>query len=147
MLRVTKIFHFEMAHAIHGYAGPCKNIHGHTYELHVSVSSDSQAAAYLPGNGFVIDFKDIKKLVRESVIKKLDHSLVLSNHFLAENPALSALENLVVFEWEPTAENLLHFIKLVLTRVLPDTIKLASLQLFETKDSYATWSEDLLSEN
>ena len=38
MLKLTKIFHFEMAHAIHGYAGACKHIHGHSYELHVTVT-------------------------------------------------------------------------------------------------------------
>jgi 6-pyruvoyltetrahydropterin/6-carboxytetrahydropterin synthase len=82
MLKLTKIFHFEMAHAIHGYAGSCKNIHGHSYELHVSVSSDLTETDYIPAPGFMIDFKAIKELVRSAVIDKLDHSLALSAGYL-----------------------------------------------------------------
>jgi 6-pyruvoyltetrahydropterin/6-carboxytetrahydropterin synthase len=144
MLKLTKIFHFEMAHAIHGYAGTCKNIHGHSYELHVSVSSDFTGTAYIPAPGFIIDFKAIKKLVRSAVIEKLDHLLVLSADFIKANPNYSLTENLVTFEAEPTAENLLLYIKQVLQQALPDKIKLVHLYLFETKDSYAEWTEDEL---
>ncbi len=69
MIPVTKIFHFEMAHATQGYSGECKNIDGHSYELHVSVSSATNEADYIPAPGFLIDFKKLKKLVTESVIK------------------------------------------------------------------------------
>jgi 6-pyruvoyltetrahydropterin/6-carboxytetrahydropterin synthase len=142
MLSVTKIFHFEMAHAIHGYEGACKNIHGHSYELHVTVSSDLPEAGYLPAPGFMIDFKAIKKLVNAIVIEKLDHSLLLSADFIAANPDYSSTENLFIFEAEPTAENLLLYIKQVLQQTLPDKIKPVHLKLFETKDSYAEWSEN-----
>ncbi len=140
MLRITKVFHFEMAHAIHGYTGACKNIHGHSYELHVSVSSDFTETSYIPSIGFVIDFKDIKKLVLDSVIEKFDHSLLLSPDFLKAHPQFSSSPNLVIFEAEPTAENLLLYIKNMLHKSLPDPIKLARLKLFETKDSYAEWT-------
>lgn len=142
MLKLTKIFHFEMAHAIHGYAGACKNIHGHSYELHVGVSSDRTATTYLPTPGFMIDFKVIKKLVKAAVVEKLDHCLVVSADFIAANPNHASTENLVIFEAEPTAENLLLYIKQILQQALPDKIKLVHLKLFETKDSYAEWTED-----
>ncbi len=142
MLKLTKIFHFEMAHAIHGYTGTCKNIHGHSYELHVSVSSDFTETAYIPSPGFMIDFKAIKKLVQSAVIEKLDHCLMLSNNFIADKPDYSSTENLVIFEAEPTAENLLLYIKQILQQTLPGKIKLVHLKLFETKDSYAEWTED-----
>lgn len=140
MLKLTKIFHFEMAHAIHGYTGLCKDIHGHSYELHVSVSSDVLETAYLPAPGFMIDFKEIKKLVISSVIEKLDHHLVVSADFITEYPSISSQQNLVIFEAEPTAENLLLYIKQILDKVLTDKIKLVHLKLFETKDSYAEWT-------
>ena len=129
-----------MAHPIHGYTGTCKNIHGHSYELHVSVSSDVLETAYIPAPGFMIDFKEIKKLVKSVIIEKFDHSLLLSNDFIAANPSLSPLQNLVIFEAEPTAENLLLYIKQVLQKTLPDKIKPVHLKLFETKDSYAEWT-------
>lgn len=142
MLKLTKIFQFEMAHAIHGYEGACKNIHGHSYELHVSVSSDCTNDYWLPAPGFMIDFKTIKELVRSAVINKLDHCLMLSPNFIAGQPNYASTENLFIFEAEPTAENLLIYIKQALQQKLPDNIKLVHLKLFETKDSYAEWTED-----
>lgn len=139
MLRLTKIFHFEMAHAIHGYPGVCKNIHGHSYELHVTVSSVNGYKDYIPAPGFVIDFKDIKKIVIAAVIEKFDHKVILSRDFLFENPSFSSQENLVTWEAEPTAENLLIYMKQILCEKLPDKLKLVQLKLYETKDSYAEW--------
>jgi len=144
MLKLTKIFHFEMAHAIHGYAGACKDIHGHSYELHVSISSDRIGDAYLPAPGFDIDFKAIKELVRSAVIDKLDHCLLLSAGFIACNPNYASTKNLFIFEAEPTAENLLLYIKQVLQQKLPDNIQLVHLKLFETNDSYAEWTAESL---
>ena len=141
MLSVTKIFHFEMAHAIYGYAGACKDIHGHSYELHVTVSAVKNETAYIPAPGFLADFKDIKKWVQDAVIAKFDHSLLLSADFIAANTNISSLKNLVIFEVEPTAENLLIYIRLMLVNIFPGNLKLVRLKLFETKDSYAEWTE------
>ena len=140
MLSITKIFHFEMAHAIYGYAGACKNIHGHSYELHVTVSAANKDTGYIPPPGFMADFKDIKKWVQAALIKKFDHSLLLSADFIAANPTVSSLKNLVIFEAEPTAENLLIHTRLMLDKLFPDNLKLIHLKLFETKDSYAEWA-------
>ena len=142
MLRLTKIFYFEMAHAIHGYKGACKHIHGHSYELHVSVCSTNTFTAFIPAPGFMIDFKEIKKLVNTAVIEKFDHKLLVSIDYLSENPSLSTHENLVTWENEPTAENMLLYIKKMLQEQLPDKIKLVHLRLFETKDSYAEWQDE-----
>jgi 6-pyruvoyltetrahydropterin/6-carboxytetrahydropterin synthase len=139
MLELAKIFHFEMAHAIHGYEGPCKHIHGHSYELHVSVGSATNTDGYIPSPGFVIDFKEIKKLVGDNIISKFDHKLLLSNAFLQLHPGVEKLENLVRWESEPTAENLLQYFREVLAEKMPTHIKLLQLKLFETKDSYAVW--------
>lgn len=142
MISLTKIFHFEMAHAIHGYSGACKNIHGHSYELHVSVSSAIKVTDYIPSPGFLIDFKEIKKLVTEAIIRKFDHQLVLSEGYIEMNKNLMAADNLFVFEAEPTAENLLICIRKTLEKQLPENIRLTHLKLFETKDSYAEWVAD-----
>jgi 6-pyruvoyltetrahydropterin/6-carboxytetrahydropterin synthase len=139
VLVLTKIFHFEMAHAICGYAGACRNVHGHSYELHVTLSSVNTQDNYIDAPGFEIDFKEIKKLVNEYVIKSFDHKLVLSKNFLAKNPGLQVQENLVCWEAEPSAENLLIYIRRTLEKNLPPYINLARLKLYETKDSYAEW--------
>jgi len=139
MLMVTKIFQFEMAHAIYGYPGACKNIHGHSYELHVTVSENKKKRSYIPDTGFIIDFKELKKIVNTHIIQALDHKLILSKYYLSENSSIYQQDNLVSWDSEPTAENLLLYIHSVICDNLPKGISLVKLKLYETKDSYAEW--------
>ena len=140
MLSLTKIFHFEMAHAIHGYNGACKNIHGHSYELHVKVTAGNKSNGFIASPGFILDFKELKLWVNNAVIRRFDHKLVLSSAYLEKNQAIKMHENLVTWEMEPTAENLLIDIAKMLGEQMPPNIKLLKLKLFETKDSYAEWT-------
>lgn len=140
MLSITKIFHFEMAHAVHGYAGRCRHIHGHSYELQVTVAATEQPDTYLPAPGFIVDFKQLKQWVHAAIIDKLDHGLVLSKDFLVAHPEMSAHENLRVWEMEPTAENMLLYIQSELKAILPAAIQLTKLKLYETRDSFAEWT-------
>ena len=139
MLLLTKIFHFEMAHAIDGYNGVCKNIHGHSYELHVTVGADDIQQDFIPAPGFVLDFKELKELVNTTVIDMFDHKLVLSKNYIAKHPHVQTQENLVLWEAEPTAENLLLYMQRVIRKSLPAEMKLTELKLYETKNSFATW--------
>jgi 6-pyruvoyltetrahydropterin/6-carboxytetrahydropterin synthase len=139
MLQLTKIFHFEMAHAICNYPGSCRHIHGHSYELHVTVASSENGDTYISSPGFEIDFKEIKHLVNDTVVRSFDHKLVLSDSYLLKNPTLISLENLVIWTAEPTAENLLIYILRTLEAVFPNNVVLNKLKLYETKDSYAEW--------
>lgn len=139
MLRVTKIFRFETAHAIFGYAGSCRNIHGHSYVLHVTVQQALPTEEYLPAPGFVIDFKDLKRIVNYAVIDRFDHCIILSEAYLAAHPHLNTLPNLEVWAMEPTAENILLYVKDKLLAQLPEDVRLHQLKLYETNDSYAEW--------
>lgn len=139
MISLTKIFRFETAHAIYGYDGPCAHIHGHSYELHVSVRAHQPTEGYLKGQGILIDFKELKILVHENVIRLLDHKLILSKEYLANTANQFSSEGLFVFEAEPTAENILLFIRNQLLPIVPSHIRLSSLRLWETRDSYAEW--------
>jgi 6-pyruvoyltetrahydropterin/6-carboxytetrahydropterin synthase len=139
MLQVTKIFRFEMAHAIYGYNGKCRNIHGHSYELHVTVGSSVAADGFIKAPGFIIDFKDLKQLVQRLVIDELDHRLVLSQDWISAHEHLSPAENRLIWPYEPTAENILIFIKSQLHQNLPGGVVLMRLKLFETADSFAEW--------
>lgn len=139
MLLLTKIFHFEMAHAILDYQGVCKNIHGHSYELHVTVSGVGPGNEYIPAPGFVLDFKELKQIAGSAIVQQFDHKLVLSRNYVAKNPEIRSQDNLVTWEVEPTAENMLIYIQKTLREKLPPAINLVELKLYETKDSYATW--------
>lgn len=139
MLQVTKIFRFETAHALYGYNGGCRFIHGHSYKLHVTVRAEREDAGYLPAPGMLFDFKDLKQLVNEAVVSRLDHQLVLSAAFVKANAASVPVENLLVLDAEPSAENLLIFARDAIRSRLPAGVVLARLQLHETADSYAEW--------
>jgi 6-pyruvoyltetrahydropterin/6-carboxytetrahydropterin synthase len=138
MIRLTKIFRFETAHALQGYEGKCRFIHGHSYELHVTVTDNNIHGQFMKGTGILMDFKDIKKMVQAEVIELLDHKIVLSKNFVAHNPNLPE-DNLFVMDAEPSAENLLIWISRKLQAVLPAGIQLAALKLYETADSFAEW--------
>ncbi len=139
MMHITKIFHFEMAHAINDYSGACKNIHGHSYELHVTITTEKPTDGYLPSPGFIFNFKELKRIVSSAVIETLDHKLIVSRSFIEKNSGIELQENLAVWEAEPSAENLLIYIRDIMKNKLPGGVILASLKLYETKDSYAEW--------
>lgn len=142
MLSVTKIFRFETAHAIHGYNGHCKNIHGHSYVLHVTVSHAEEGGSYLPSPGFIYDFKELKQLVNKAVISRFDHQLILSEAYIRDHDTTMHFENLTVWKMEPTAENILLYIRDELGKELPKNIVLYRLKLYETNDSYAEWQKN-----
>ncbi|MDE3213219.1 MAG: 6-carboxytetrahydropterin synthase [Bacteroidota bacterium] len=142
MLEVTKIFRFETAHAIYGYQGPCQNIHGHSYELHVTLASLQSYPEYIPGPGFFIDFKELKKWVKEAIIDPLDHKLILSSDFMKANPGLSELPNIEVWTCEPSAENMLLHFRQLLEKKMPAGVRLSAMRLYETRDSYAEWKQE-----
>lgn len=142
IIRVTKAFTFDMAHALYGYEGPCKNIHGHTYTLEVTVLGSPEAAVYGKSAGMVVDFGVLKSIVHELIIKSYDHALVLNVHIPASLRACAfALTEKVIFTpFQPTCENLLLSIKNDLKPALEAKgLSLFSVKLFETPTSWAAW--------
>lgn len=139
MMQITKIFRFETAHALHGYDGKCRNLHGHSYELHVTVCSTEDTDDFLPAPGILFDFKDLKAAVQSSVVDEFDHHVILSKEYIRTHPGMELQENLKVWDVEPSAENILLFIRNTLKVRLPDNIQLSRLKLYETANSYAEW--------
>lgn len=141
IVRVTKKFSFDMAHALEGYDGPCKNIHGHTYHLTVTILGRVVCEEGHPKNGMVMDFTDFKKMVNEQVIRLFDHALVLAKRSpLAEMTAFNEqYSNVIYAEYQPSCENLLIDFKDRIRRHLPEPLVLHSIRLDETPTSYAEW--------
>ena len=143
-IRVTKEFSFEMAHALYGYDGACKNIHGHSYVMHVSVIGEPVYDSAHVKNGMVIDFSDLKKIVKEKIVDEVDHALVLngdSPHRQLES-LHSNFEKIIFVHYQPTCENLLIDFKNRIEKLLPKYVKLQSMRLSETTSSYAEWFAD-----
>lgn len=144
IIRVTKEFAFEMAHALWNYDGPCRNVHGHSYKLFVTLSGEPLNDPENPKNGMLIDFGDLKELVNKKVVKVFDHAVVISN--MVEKKKLDALNhifgNVLVVDYQPTCENLVTDIAERIIENLPVNTRLHSLRLYETATSYAEWFAD-----
>jgi 6-pyruvoyltetrahydropterin/6-carboxytetrahydropterin synthase len=79
-IRVTKYYDFEMAHALWNYDGLCKNIHGHSYKLHVTVIGVPIDDSSSTKDGMVIDFSDLKRIVKTKIVDVFDHSFVVNKN-------------------------------------------------------------------
>ena len=140
-IRITKEFTFEAAHALYGYDGPCKNIHGHSYNLSVTLIGEVNDQQNNPKNGMVLDFSVLKEIVKPNIIDKLDHALILnatSPHktFGEKSPIF---EKIILVAYQPTCENLLIDFAKTIKNHLPEHISLHHLCLRETSSSYAEW--------
>jgi 6-pyruvoyltetrahydropterin/6-carboxytetrahydropterin synthase len=142
IIRITKEFTFEMAHALKDYDGKCENIHGHSYSLSVTVIGEVADAAGKPKDGMVIDFGDLKQLVHEKILVEFDHALVINENDPRKD-ALRALNTRLVFTpYQPTSENLLLDFVRRLSGALDGSVKLHSLRLRETSSSFSEWFAD-----
>lgn len=141
IIRLTKEFSFEAAHALGGYDGPCREIHGHSYRLFVTIKGEPSTDPTNPKQGMVMDFGVLKKIVSEEIISRFDHALVLRS---TADEALRKLlseqfDNLVVVDYQPTCENMLDDFSRRISARLPEGVVLHSLRLHETATSYAEW--------
>ena len=140
-IRITKEFTFEMAHALWNYDGACKNIHGHSYKLFVTILGSPIKEKDNTKFGMIMDFKDLKSIVNKNVAEILDHSLVVYKE--AEGEGLESVkkmyEKVFVLEFQPTCENLIIYIANIIIPELPHGLTLHSLKLYETATSYAEW--------
>ena len=142
VIRLTKEFTFEAAHMLEGYDGLCREIHGHSYRLFVTVKGEPQSDPNSPKLGMVMDFGVLKRIVNEQIVDRLDHSLMMRNTLAAEDTmaALGArFTRVVLTEYQPTCENMLADFAERLLGALPDDIELHSLRLHETATSFAEW--------
>jgi 6-pyruvoyltetrahydropterin/6-carboxytetrahydropterin synthase len=141
-IRITKQFSFETGHALYGYDGKCKNVHGHSYKLSVTVIgkpiTDTSNVKY----GMVIDFTDLKKIVKEEIVDVFDHATVFNKntpHIELANELKTRGHHVILVDYQPTSENMvIDFAGKIKSR-LPKNIALFSLRLQETETSYAEW--------
>ena len=141
-IRITKQFSFETGHALYGYDGLCKNIHGHSYHLHVTVIGTPISDANNVKYGMVIDFKDLKKIVKEEIVTVFDHATVFNKntpHFELAKELIKRDQKVLLVDYQPTSEMMIIDFAEKIKKRLPSNIKLHSLKLHETATSYAQW--------
>ena len=142
-IRITKEFVFDMAHALSNYDGKCKNIHGHTYKLFVTLIGIPCEDCSSPKNGMVLDFGDLKNIVKIPIVDVFDHAFVVSaNRGFEDLRKFQETDKYIEVPFQPTCENLTIYIANIIRSKLPDSVSLYSIRLYETPTSYAEWFAD-----
>ena len=141
-IRITKQFSFETGHALYGYDGKCRNVHGHSYKLAVTVIGNPITDTNNVKFGMVIDFSDLKKIVKEEIVNVFDHATVFNMntpHIELAKELENRGHNVLLVNYQPTSEMMVIDFAVKIKKRLPKNIKLHSLKLQETDSSYAEW--------
>ena len=135
MTTVTKTVRFDAAHVLTNHKGLCKNLHGHTYRVDVSVSQ-----ADGDGGDMVIDFKDLKRAASETICDRFDHAFMYNEASDGEREIAAVVERhgmrTVALPFRSTAENLARMFFDDLRAKVPG---LASVRVWETANSCAEY--------
>ena len=141
-IRITKQFKFETGHALYGYDGKCKNVHGHSYKLSVTVSGKPIQDANNVKFGMVIDFSDLKKIVNEEIVDVFDHATVFNKntpHVELAKELMDRGHDVLLVDYQPTSEMMVIDFAEKIKKRLPEKIKLHAIKLQETDSSFAEW--------
>ncbi|MDA8874091.1 6-carboxytetrahydropterin synthase [uncultured Winogradskyella sp.] len=141
-IRITKQFSFETGHALYGYDGKCKNVHGHSYRLDVTVIGKPIEDNSNVKFGMVIDFGDLKKIVKSEIVDVFDHATVFNKntpHLELAKELQERGHNVILADYQPTSEMMVIDFAKKIKKHLPSNIHLYSLKLQETATSFAEW--------
>ena len=141
-IRITKQFSFETGHALYGYDGKCKNVHGHSYKLSVTVIGNPIQDTSNVKFGMVIDFGDLKKIVKSEIVDVFDHATVFNKntpHVELAKELEDRGHNVLLVDYQPTSEMMVIDFAEKIKKYLPQNIQLHSLKLQETETSFAEW--------
>lgn len=142
-MQITTRLEFDAGHRIPDHKSQCRNLHGHRYAIEITLSGDIINATNVSENGMVMDFSDVKKIARESVVDVWDHAFLV---FKEDKVVLDFLNDLpnhktVIFPSVPTAENMAAEAFRILKTQYKDTygnhLTLERVRLYETPNSWA----------
>jgi 6-pyruvoyltetrahydropterin/6-carboxytetrahydropterin synthase len=142
-MQITTRLEFDAGHRIPHHKSQCRNLHGHRYALEITLSGDIITASDVSESGMVMDFSDVKKIARESVVDVWDHAFLV---FKEDKVILDFLNSLpqhktVIFPSVPTAENMAAEAFKILKNQYKDTygnhLTLERVRLYETPNSWA----------
>lgn len=142
LIRITKQFSFEAGHALFGYDGKCKNVHGHSYKLWVTVIGEPISDKDNVKLGMVVDFGDLKNIVKREIVDLFDHATVFNRntpHIELAKELEKRDHKVILVDYQPTSENMILDFSQRIKALLPAETRLHSLKLQETETSFAEW--------
>ena len=138
MYEIVKHIEFCFGHRLLDYDGKCNQPHGHNGRVEIRLARNK-----LNGQGMVADFRDIRRSMQAWIDEHLDHRMILQRG----DPLIEAIESLgqhvYVIEKNPTTENLAQ---LLYEQTELQGFPVVSVTLWETSDSYATYTPKRLPE-
>lgn len=143
----TKEFTWDCAHMLEDHQGLCKNLHGHTYKMEVTVAQENgDLIPTGPSRGMVVDFKDLKEIVKKIIVDPLDHACMVNE--ISKDPFEVELGKLLeahgrkiyYVDYRPTAENMaINFMDKINHElgIMQAPYMVAKIRVYETPTSYA----------
>jgi 6-pyruvoyltetrahydropterin/6-carboxytetrahydropterin synthase len=141
-MQITTRLEFDAGHRIPDHKSQCRNLHGHRYAIEITLSGDIIQQENASENGMVMDFSDVKKIARETVVDVWDHAFIVYKNDHAVLDFLNTLPNhkTVVFPTIPTAENMaseaFKLLKAQYKDVYGNHLTLERVRLYETPNSW-----------
>ncbi len=138
----TKEFIFETCHSLYGYDGNRCIFLGHSYKLAVTVIGSPIDEVGHVKHGMVIDFTDLKKIIKEEIVEPFDHATVFNKntpHVELAKELSDRGHDVILVDYQPTSEMMIIDFADKIQKRLPDNILLHCLRLRETETSYAEW--------
>lgn len=143
MLTITRKLEFDAGHRIPDHKSQCRNLHGHRYALHITLSGAVVEQDGQSDNGMIMDFSDVKALAKEHLVDIWDHAFLVYEKDFAVKKFLDSMpgHKTVVLNRVPTVENLAQIAFDILKEVYHDrygrALSLSKLVLFETPNCWA----------
>jgi 6-pyruvoyltetrahydropterin/6-carboxytetrahydropterin synthase len=142
-MEITTRMEFDSGHRIPNHKSSCKNLHGHRYAIEVTLKGDIIDRENDSDYGMVMDFKEAKELIRQTIVDPWDHAFIVFERDLEVINFLKSLNDhkTVVLKKVPTAENM----ALIALKILKDNFKKKygnqiipiKVRLFETPNNWA----------
>ena len=142
-MEITTRMEFDAGHRIPSHKSSCKNLHGHRYAIEVTVKGEIIDEEQKSDFGMVMDFKDAKELIRQTIVTPWDHALIVyeKDHEVINFLATLKDHKTVIFPKVPTAENMAAEAFKILSSEYEDVygnhLKLERIRLYETPNSWA----------
>lgn len=138
MFKIAKEFSFDMAHMLDGHDGKCKNLHGHTYTLQVEIAGELHTDG--AKSGMVMDYSDLKAVVKQHILDKMDHAFIYDSTSEKECKVATLLQSLDSKTFgvpaRTTAEQMAKYIFDTLTA---EGLPVSLIRLWETPTSYCEY--------
>lgn len=145
---VTKEFSVDAMHQLPNHDGLCKNYHGHTYKIQITLTGLVNEREGHKSEGMVYDFGNLKKIFKKEVESKMDHAFIAKGDEVivisgVEHNMAQALKEqgkrVTVLGFRSTAENLSKWIFESIQDKLPKNVYVKNVRVYETPTSWADY--------